>query len=140
MTVVVDTSAVLALMRADDEHHALAAEWFDVADEELVTSPLCIAELDHLVLTRGGRDAALALWRDLERGAYTVRWWADALDATIAVARRHPVLGLADASLVALAARVRTNRILTFDRRFRRLTDAAGDPFVLLPAAAHEAT
>ena len=74
---------------------------------------------------------------DLDRGAFTVRWWADALAETIAIARRHPDIGLIDASLVALADRSRTDRIATFDHRhFRTLTTPAGKPFVLLPADA----
>ena len=60
------------------------------------------------------------MWRDFERGAYAVRWWADALNETIAIARRHPDTGLTDASLVALAGRVNTRRIATFDEHFRR--------------------
>ena len=38
---------------------------------------------------------------------------------TVAIARRHPWIGLTDASLVALAGLLRTNRILTFDHHFR---------------------
>ena len=54
----------------------------------------------------------------------------------VAVARRHPWIGLTDASLVALAGRLRTNRIVTFDDHFRSLTTPAGEPFVVLPADA----
>jgi hypothetical protein len=133
VSVVVDTGAVLALMRADDDHHEEARNLFATLDDDLVTSPLALAELDHLVGARGGRSASAALWRDLERGAYTVRWWADALDESLRIVRRHPFLGLADASLVALAGRLRTTRIATFDGHFRCIETPQGDPFVLLP-------
>ena len=44
-------------------------------------------------------------------------------------------IGLADASLVVLAGRFETNRILTLDERhFRTLRTPAGEPFTLLPA------
>ena len=133
MSVVVDTGAVLALMRADDAHHAAARELFATLDDDLVTSPLALAEIDHLVGARGGRAASEALWRDLERGAYTVRWWADALDESLRIVRRHPFLGLTDASLVALAGRLRTTRIVSFDKNFRSIETPQGDPFTLLP-------
>ena len=133
MSVVVDTGAVLALMRADDDHHEAARELFATLDDDLVTSPLALAELDRLRGARGGRAAIEALWRDLERGAYTVRWWADALDESLRIVRRHPFLGLTDASLVALAGRLRTTRIATFDDHFRSIETPQGDPFTLLP-------
>ena len=118
MTVVLDTNAVVALYDAADPDHRLVADWIATADEDLVATPLAVAEMDYLVERRGGAQA---------------RWWADALTETVAIARRHPWLGLTDASLVALAGLLRTNRILTFDRHFRDLTTPRGEPFVLLP-------
>lgn len=53
------------------------------------------------------------------------------------VARRYRDLrlGLADASLAVLAARHRTDRIVTFDERaFRAMTPLQGGAFTLLPA------
>lgn len=133
MTVVVDASMAVALYDRDDRHHDEAAAWMTTSDEELVLTPLVVAELDHVV----PRDAVASLHGDLEAGAYVVRWWADAMAETLAVSRGRPDVGLTDASLVALAARVRTNRIATFDyRHFRNLNDTAGRPFCLLPADA----
>jgi predicted nucleic acid-binding protein len=94
---------------------------------------MAVAEMDYLVHLRGGEIARDTLWRDLEAGAYVVRWWADALNETLRIARRHPFAGLADASLVALAGLLRTQRIATVDQHFRSMTTPAGEPFVLLP-------
>jgi predicted nucleic acid-binding protein len=136
LTVVLDTNAVVAVLDDGDRNHRPALEWMGVADEDLVTTPLALAEMDHFARKTGGHDAASILWRDFESGAYAVRWWADALSHTIAIARQHPWIGLADASLVALAGLLRTNRILTFDQHFRSLTTPGGEPFVVLPADA----
>jgi predicted nucleic acid-binding protein len=133
LTVVLDTNVVLALYDTADPDHALVADWLERADEDLVATPLALAEMDYLVARRGGDRAREALWRDLEAGAYLVRWWADALAETLQIARRHPFAGLTDASLVALAGRLRTNRIATFDRHFRALTTPDGQPFTVLP-------
>lgn len=118
MTVVLDTSAVMAMMVVSDNFHAAAVAFMGDLDDELITSPLCVAEMDHMVTKFGGRSAADALWASFESGAYGVRWWADAMTETLAIAREHPKLGLADASLVALCHRLRTKRIATFDRHF----------------------
>ena len=133
MTVVLDTSAVLALYDAGEPDHDAVATLVTTLDEDLVASPLAVAEMDTAVLERGGETARKALWRDLGSGAFTVRWWADAMGETLDIARRHPTLGLVDASLVALAARVRTQRIATLDQSFRTITTPDGQPFVLLP-------
>ena len=134
MTVVLDTGVIVALYDVSDQHHAQARAWYDAFDDDLVTTPLALAEMDHLASRAGARDA---LWSDLERGAFGVRWWADAMLETIAIAREHPAIGLTDASLVALAGRLRTNRIATLDHRhFRALIVPDGQPFTVLPADA----
>ena len=131
MTIVLDTGVVVAVMDRDDANHAAAARWLETLDDDLVTTPLAVAEMDHFA---GAVGARAAFRGDLERGAYVVRWWADALTESLRVVRARPELGMTDASLVALAGRMNTNRIATFDHRhFRPLTDTAGAPFVLLP-------
>ncbi len=51
------------------------------------------------------------------------------------VVARHLELGLADASIVVLAERYETNRVLTLDHRhFRALRTSRGTPFAVLPA------
>jgi predicted nucleic acid-binding protein len=136
VTLVLDTSFVVGLMVASDDDHAHARDWFETVDEDLVTSPLAVAEMDHMVSGRGGAQARDALWSNLDSGLLTVRWWADALEETLAIARREPFLGLADASLAAVAHRVGTLRIATFDTHFRSITAPGREPFRLLPADA----
>lgn len=136
---VVDTSFVVAAYDRSATEHRAAAAWLRASDEELLTTPLAVSEMDYLVPRRGGRRAQGLLWEDLATGAWTVRWWADAIDETLAISRRRPEVGLVDASLVALADRLRTDRIATFDlAHFRTLTTRGGRPFVILPADAPE--
>jgi predicted nucleic acid-binding protein len=133
VTVVLDSGPVLAFFDAADPAHERTAEWVLRLDEDLVTTPLAVAELDRLVTERGGQPGRAALLRDLDVGAYTVRWWADGLAETLEIARRYEFAELTDASLVALAGRLRTNRIATFDQHFRDMTTPRGEAFVLLP-------
>ena len=132
--IVVDTSAVLALLRARDKHHAEARELFNTLDDDLLTSPLAVAEMDYMATRYARPEALQALWHDLEAGAYVVSWWEDAMGESVAIARKHSSLGLTDASLVAVAGRAGTDRIATFDQHFRRVTTVDGRPFTLLPA------
>ena len=135
--IVVDTSAILAYMNSADTHHAKVSAWLEAEPDELVTTPLIVAEADHLVATRGGPAALSALRADLVAGAYLVDWWPGAIGASVRVAERYADigLGLADASLVALAERVKTITVATLDERhFRAVRPlAGGDAFRLLP-------
>jgi predicted nucleic acid-binding protein len=91
------------------------------------------------VLTRLGVDAELALLEDL-----AVTYTVQALDPRglrtareICARYRDLELGLADVSIVVLAAQWSTRTLATFDQRhFRALTTLDGEPFTLLPADA----
>lgn len=98
--------------RRDDDHEPVAA-WMVSVREELFTTPLIVAEIDHLVSRAGGLEAARAFYEDLTSGAYLVEWWPEATMETVAAAKRHRNIGLADASLLALAARLETTRVAT---------------------------
>lgn len=140
--IVLDSSIVLALVDASDINHKRVWEWMEgVPDEELCTTPLVLAELDHMVPIKGGPVAVQALREDFDEGAYTVEWWHAALFETIEIARRYESigLGLTDASLIALAAHFETTRIATLDERHFRAVKPSGDGadrFTLLPADA----
>lgn len=133
-----DTSVAVAFMNRRDDAHGQVVAWMETVGEELLTTPLIVAEIDHLVSRGGGRDAVLAFYEDLASGAYGVEWWPEALTETVAMARQHPDVGLADASLVALAARMGTTRVATLDERhFRTLRPLTGEAaFALLPVDA----
>ena len=138
--IVVDTSVVVAYMNAADDYHATVADWLDGAEDDLATTPLIIAEVDHLVGARGGPTARQALYRDLVAGAYLVEWWPGAITAVVKAAEQYldTGLGLADASLVVLAERLETIEIATLDERHFRVVRplAGGKAFRLLPADA----
>jgi len=136
--IVVDTSIIVAYMNANDDDHTRVAEWIDQIDDDLVTTPLIVAEADHLVDARGGARALSALRADLASGAYLVEWWSGALPGAIEVAEAYADmrLGLADASLVVLAERLGTLDVGTLDERhFRAIRPrAGGQAFRILPA------
>lgn len=134
MSVVLDTNFLVALFVEQSARHAEAMDWYLETDEDLITTPLALNEMDYLVTKYGGEPAAHVLWDNFDDGAFGLRWWAEGLHESIRIARRHPFLGLTDASLVALAGILRTNRIATFDQHFRSVLTPDGEPFVALPA------
>lgn len=106
--------------------------------EVLVTSGVAVAEADYLILTRLGIDVELAFLDDLAEGTFVVECLTrNELGVARNLARRHRdlKLGLADASMVVLAHRYGTRRIITFDERaFRTVAPLQGGSFTVLPA------
>ncbi len=137
---IADTSFVVALMNAADEDHAAVSRHYAGYGRSLVTTPLALAEMDHLVTRAAGAAAAGVLREQLDAGSLRVEWWPSAIYRTVEVAAQYAAmdLGLVDASLVALAERLGTHEIGTLDHRhFRRLKPLTGEPaFTLLPADA----
>jgi predicted nucleic acid-binding protein len=135
--IVTDTSAIVAYMNGRDAHHQAVRAWLESEDRPLVTTPMVIAEVDHLVSARGGPRAVAALRADLGVGAYIVEWWPAAMAAAVRLADRYADmnLGLTDASLVVLADHLGVVDIATLDERhFRAVRPLAGaTAFRLLP-------
>jgi len=137
-TLVCDTSAVLAALDAADPDHDACTGVLAGSSARLLMSPLVLAELDHLVRTRLGTDAARILAEDVAGGAYDLAPLSGPdIAACVAVDRTYADLGigLADASLVVLAERVPTRTLFTLDERhFRVVRPQQGGAFHLLPA------
>jgi uncharacterized protein len=135
--IVVDTSILYALLDRRDARHQETVAWYEATADSLVTTPLVLAEIDHLAI-RAGPAAARALYGDIAAGAFEVEWWETAAGDAVEVASQYESfpLGLVDASLVVVAARVGTTSIATFDaRHFRAVRPLAGaNAFTLLPA------
>jgi predicted nucleic acid-binding protein len=140
MALVVDAGAMYALADVDDPGHLLVREAMLRETEDLVTSELAVAEADYLILDRLGPDAEAAFLEDLAEGTYVVECLDRAAlrqSADLIARHRDLRIGLADASLVVLAARHETRRIMSFDHRaFRAVAPLQGGAFVILPADA----
>ncbi len=136
--IIADTSGLLAFFNTAEPAHERVARAVAEADDLLVVSPFVLAELDYLVGTRLGVDAELTLLSELFSGAYDLAG-LDTVDhqrcVEIIAKYRDQEVGLTDASLVALAHRHETNRILTLDRRhFDVMKPIAGGHFDLVGA------
>ena len=140
MALIVDAGALYAQADADEPGHAAVRAILENEREALVTTELAVAEADYLILDRLGPDVELAFLEDLAEGTFVV----ECLDTLQLRAARDVVtryrdlrLGLADASLVVIAQRHATRRLLTFDERaFRAVAPLQGGTFMILPADA----
>lgn len=137
--IVIDTSGLVAALDASERHHDAAAAALRAAGEPRILSPFVLAELDYLLAVRVSRRIGRLFLGEVAEGAYQLDPFdtADVAEATAVIDRFADLeIGLADASIVVLAARHGTQDVLTLDERhFRALRDARGRPFRLLPGA-----
>ncbi len=134
---IVDTSALLAFFDRSEPDHASVSEVLTSAAEALIVSPYVVAELDYLVASRLGVEAELAVLTELAGGAWDLAQVGpdDLTVATELIGRyADQAIGVADASIVVLAARHRTQTVVTLDHRhIDVLRPLTGGRFTILP-------
>jgi predicted nucleic acid-binding protein len=136
--IVLDTSGLYAALVETEVDHEACRDALLAEPPPLLLSPFVLCELDYLLGTGFGVDAELDVLEEVELAAYQLEPFGavDVAAARRVVARYRDLgVGLADASVVVVAARHNTDRVLTLDERhFRALRDERGSPFTLLPA------
>ncbi|HEV8308839.1 MAG TPA: PIN domain-containing protein [Methylomirabilota bacterium] len=138
--ILLDTSGLLSAIDERQRHHTACAAAVSRSRGPLLLSPFVLAELDYLLATRVSAQAQMALLDEVARGAYRLEPFSGAdVAAARDVMTRHLELhlGLADASIVVLAARHGTRDVLTLDERhFRAVPAPDRRRFRLLPTDA----
>jgi len=117
VSVVVDTSAIFALLDRRDAHHeAAVAFWTDPDDEDLVTHAYVVVESVALVRARLGPAAVDALVDELLPGIRTEMVDRPLHDASMATLRGiGGGTSLVDRVTLAFAARHGIHRAFAFD-------------------------
>ena len=123
MTVFVDTSALLAVLDADDEHHTEAAQLWQrlvESDESMLATNYVLVETFAVVQRRLGMDAVRVLVRDV-MPLLDVEWVGEevhtaAVTAILAANRRG--LSLVDCASFATMQRRGVARAFAFDAHF----------------------
>jgi len=122
--VFVDTSAFLALLDADDEHHVMVKKgWAGLlqSDVPLVTSNYVLVETFALVQNRLGMEAVRVFQEDIVP-LFDIRW-LDAVTHAVAtgvlLSAGRKKLSLVDCSSFEVMRRGGIRRVLTLDRHFR---------------------
>jgi predicted nucleic acid-binding protein len=138
--ILVDTNVLVAAARTADTNHDAAARLLGTLDDRLLVPPTVIAETCYLLSEWGGPETEVRFLRGFHPDGLQL---ADLTTADVArmaeLAERYADLRLGgtDASLIAIAERLRIDRIATFDRRhFTVVRPAHVTAFTLLPETA----
>ena len=123
MSVFVDTSALYAVLDADDDNHAAAGtEWLRLLDtpSSLVTSSYVLLETTALLQHRIGLEAVRAFHHDM-CPVLGVEWIQETthqtgMSSVLAASRRE--LSLVDCVSFALMGGLGIRQVFTFDRHF----------------------
>ena len=138
MAIVADSGAIYGLYDRRDVHHAALRKAIEKERDTLFLPAPILGEIDYLLRVRLGNAALLRFLADIQQGAFMVEpvSLADLRRCAALIGKYDKVdLGLADASVVAVAERLKTDRILTVDQRdFRMIRSVRDKPFRLLPA------
>jgi predicted nucleic acid-binding protein len=138
VTVIVDAAPLVALGDSNDRLFPRIEQLLKTVDGPLVIPAPVTAEVDYLLGQRLGRAAQRRFLADLAAGRFTVAGLESGDYTTVQdIDARYAdlELGLADCSIVVLAHRYRTTRIVSFDERhFRVVKPLQGKAFTMLPA------
>ena len=137
--ILVDTNVLVAAARTADTNHDAAARLLETLNEPLLVPPTVLAEVCYLLNEWSGPDTEARFLRDFRPGGLQL---ADLTTDDVArmadLVERYADLRLGgtDASLVAIAERLRIDRIATFDQRhFTVVRPTHVTAFTLLPEA-----
>ena len=118
MAVLVDTGILYALADEDDAWHERARDWAEDEGELLIVPVSVLPEVAYLLHSRLGPDAELAFVQSAASGELEVEALRPQdLTRSADVMRRHPEIGFVDATIVAVAERLKIEVIATTDRR-----------------------
>ena len=105
--------------------------------QELIISPYVVAEFDYMISKANSADFSLRALNNLLIAPFELvqLTTADFITATEVMAKYQDLnIGITDASLIALAARFETSKIMTLDRRhFSAMKLLSGKPVQMIP-------
>ena len=132
--IVVDTGALLALLDASEDNHALLKRLYDESSYGWILPWAILPEVDYLVAAHLGVKAQEVFLADLAEGAFSVEWGRDddlAVARRICTRYRSLRLGLVDAAVIATAERLKVEAIATLDLRHFAAVSIKGNPRLL---------
>jgi uncharacterized protein len=115
-----DTSGLIAAADATQAQHTAVAEFIDSTPEILLVPITVLPEVDYMLTRRVGAHVSLAVLRSIADGALRLEGLStDDFARSLQLIERYADsnIGFVDASIVAIAERLRIARILTLDRR-----------------------
>lgn len=135
MPLLVDTGILFALADAGDAWHERARQYVESRSETLLAPVTVLPEIAYLLRERIGVDAELALAQAIANNELAVepldrRDWPRVEQ----LMKRYAFLGFVDATVVAVAERLKLRTIATTDRRhFGAVRPAHVEKLLLVP-------
>ena len=129
--IVADTGALIALIDRKDRYHQQVRTLFDDDATDWLLPWAILPEVDYLLGAHVGATAQTAFLEDLADGAFAVEWGNEEdLDAAqrFILQYKDLRLGLVDAVVMAIAARLRASAIVTLDVRHFGAVKITGNP------------
>ncbi len=120
MQVILETSVLYSLIDKGDKNHKLVKDFF-LKDNSVyyVLPSTAIPELCYLINTRLGPYFEIKLLEEINKGFYLEILKNEDVLRIIEILKKYDALniGYVDASIVAIAERIKVNKILTLDRK-----------------------
>jgi predicted nucleic acid-binding protein len=131
----VDTGVIYALADRNDAWHERCVAFLAVERERLLVPVTVLPEISYLLQTRLGSQAEGAFVRSLVSREFDVEALKDRdVSRAAEILERYPAIGFVDATLVAIAERLKLTRLATTDRRhFARISPDHIAAFELVP-------
>ena len=124
MPILADTSALFALADVADREHGAVLNFIAALRDSVVVPVTVLPELDYLLADRLGLVAELAMLQPIIAGELRLEGFTPTdLQRSVELIEQYAdnTIGLVDASIVAMAERLRITRILTLDHRHFRM-------------------
>lgn len=119
-SVIVDTGPLYALADRDDAWHHRTVRFVETTQDELIVPASVLPEAAYLLLAHLGPAAERQLLQSVLSGEFSVEELThDDYRRALDILRRYESarLGLVDATVMAVAERLKISRVLTTDRR-----------------------
>jgi predicted nucleic acid-binding protein len=133
---IVDANVLVAAMNRRDRNHARMKALLESRDDRFVVTGYVVAEVAYLVQKFAGPAAEIQFMEAVRDGDFHQEELGGAdLDRVVELMRRFRdfPLGAADASVIAVAERLKIREIASIDGHFRAVRPRGIDFFTLLP-------
>jgi uncharacterized protein len=129
--IIADTSAMVALIDADDRNHEALLEIYSQNPDAWRLPWAILPEVDYLLFKHVDARAEIAFMRDVAEARYMIEWGSDAdLVRARQLSDRYQTLqlGLVDTVVMAMAERLGAEAIATLDVRHFGAVKLQGAP------------
>jgi hypothetical protein len=137
MAIIADTGALIALIDDDDRHHSVVADLVSSTREAIFVPSPVVPEVCYLLSENLGADVELEFVRSLATQEFIVEHFTvDDLKRAVEILEKYQdaEFGMVDATVMAMAERMKIKTILTIDRRDLSLFRPRHcDAFTLVP-------